>query len=60
MAVQCGVGDRELEGRAGNAAAPVKMSTQGGQEKGFAKGTGKGFPGKGTGPKGGNAYPYFK
>ncbi len=37
--------------KGGQAAPPVKMSMQGGQEKGFAKGTGKGFPGKGAGPK---------
>jgi hypothetical protein len=38
------------------AAPPVKMSGQGGQEK--AKGTRKGFSGKVSGPKGGNTYPF--
>jgi hypothetical protein len=46
--------------KGGQAAPPAMLSMQGGQEKGFPKGTWKGLPGKGAGPKGGNAYPYFK
>jgi hypothetical protein len=44
--------------KGGQAAPLVKMSGQGGQERGFAKGTGKDFPGKTSGPKGGNTYPF--
>ena len=42
--------------KGGQAAPPVKMSGQGGQEK--PKGTVKGFTGKSSGSKEGNTYPF--
>jgi hypothetical protein len=53
--------------KGGQGALPVRLSGQGGQERskksgagegGFPRSVGKAFPGKSTGQKGGNTYPF--
>ncbi len=68
MAVQDGIWNGQLEGGQGAKQAKMGMTVGiGGQEKGrlsmgagggAAKDTGRGFPGKTAGQKGGNSYPY--